>query len=74
MVGIATSATHRKKGKAIEEKYRRLTPKERKEIEKGLTRGDSFRGIAQPISRSPLTASREVRKNRHVRELKVFFR
>ncbi len=47
--------------------YRQLTLKERKEIEDGLNRGDSFRAIARLIGRSPSTVSREVRENRHVR-------
>jgi IS30 family transposase len=40
--------------------YRQLTLKERKEIEDGLNRGDSFRAIARLIGRSPSTVSREV--------------
>lgn len=50
--------------------YRQLTLKERKEIQEGLTRGDSFREIARTIGRSPSTVSREVRENRHVRAFK----
>ena len=42
------------------EEYRQLTLKERKEIEEGLARGDSFRSIARLIGRSPSTVSREV--------------
>ena len=52
------------------EEYKQLTLKERKEIEEGLTRGDSFRRIAGLIGRSPSTVSREVRVNRHVRAFK----
>lgn len=47
--------------------YKQLTLKERKEIEDGLNRGDSFRAIARLIGRNPSTVSREVRENRHVR-------
>jgi len=70
MVEIATSANHREKGKAMAEEYKQLTLKERREIEEGLTRGDSFREIARTIGRSPSTVSREVRENRHVRAFK----
>ena len=52
------------------EEYKQLTLKERKEIEEGLTRGDSFRRIAGLIGRSPSTVSREERVNRHVRAFK----
>ena len=52
------------------EEYRQLTLKERKEIEEGLARGDSFRSIARLIGRSPSTVSREVRENRHVKAFK----
>lgn len=50
--------------------YKQLTLRERKEIEEGLGRGDSFRAIARLIGRSPSTVSREVRENRHVRAFK----
>ena len=52
------------------EEYKQLTLKERKEIEKGLNRGDSVREIARTIGRSPSTVSREVRENRHIRAFK----
>ena len=71
MVEIAESANHREKGKAMAEEYKQLTLKERKEIEAGLTRGESFREIARTIGRSPSTVSREVRENRHVRAFKA---
>ena len=71
MVEIPTSANHREKGKAMAEEYKQLTLKERKEIEEGLNRGDSFRQIAQTIDRTPSTVSREVRENRHVRAFKT---
>lgn len=51
--------------------YKQLTLRERKEIEEGLGRGDSFRAIARLIGRNPSTVSREVRENRHVRALKA---
>ncbi|WP_255465909.1 helix-turn-helix domain-containing protein [Adlercreutzia sp. ZJ242] len=47
--------------------YKQLTLRERREIEEGLTRGDSFRAIARLIGRQPSTVSREVRENRHLR-------
>lgn len=50
--------------------YKQLTLRERKEIEEGLGRGDSFRAIARLIGRNPSTVSREVRENRHVRAFK----
>lgn len=51
----------------MDREYRQLTLKERRDIEEGLNRGDSFRAIARLIGRSPSTVSREVRENRHVR-------
>ena len=54
----------------MDEGYKQLTKKERKEIEEGLDRGDSFRAIAGLTGRSPSTISREVRENRHVRSFK----
>lgn len=47
--------------------YSQLTLWERKEIEEGLTRGDSYGKIARLIGRPTSTVSREVRENRHVR-------
>ena len=55
----------------MDKHYSQLTLKERKEIEAGLDRGDSFRGIASLIGRQPSTVSREVRENRHVRAYKA---
>lgn len=52
------------------EGYKQLTLRERKGIEEGLERGDSFRAIARTIGRSASTVSREVRENRHVRAFK----
>lgn len=54
----------------MEEGYRQLALGERKEIERGLSRTDSFREIARAIGRSPSTVSREVRENRSVRAFK----
>lgn len=54
----------------MEEGYKQLTIKDRKEIEAGLDRGDSFRKIADVTGRSPSTISREVRENRTVRSFK----
>ena len=51
----------------MDKEYRQLGLRERKEIEEGLARGDSFRKIARLIGRSPSTVSREVRENRCVR-------
>ena len=44
--------------------YNQLSLKERKEIEDGLDRGDSFREIARLIERNASTISREVKENR----------
>lgn len=55
----------------MDKDYKQLTLKERKEIEAGLTRGDSFRAIARTIDRNVSTVSREVRENRHVRAFKA---
>ena len=54
----------------MDKHYNQLTLKERKEIEEGLTRGDSFREIARLTGRQPSTISREVRENRNVRAFK----
>lgn len=54
----------------MDKEYRQLSLRERKEIEEGLNRGDSFRAIARLIGRSPSTISREVRENRHVRSFR----
>lgn len=55
----------------MDKHYSQLTLRERKEIEAGLDRGDSFRGIASLIGRQPSTVSREVRENRHLRAYKA---
>lgn len=55
----------------MDKEYKQLTVKERKQIEEGLDRGDSFREIARTTERSPSTISREVRENRHVRAFKA---
>ena len=55
----------------MDKEYKQLTLRERKEIEEGLDRGDSFRAIARLAGRSPSTISREVRENRHVRSFKA---
>ena len=47
--------------------YSQLTLWERKEIEEGLARGDSYGKIARLIGRTTSTVSREVRENRLVR-------
>ncbi len=51
--------------------YSQLTLNERKEIEAGLNRADSYRKIARLIGCQPSTISREVRENRHLRAFKV---
>lgn len=55
----------------MNKEYRQLGLKERKEIEEGLNRGDSFRAIARLTGRDPSTISREVRENRHVRSFRA---
>ena len=54
----------------MDKEYRQLGLRERKEIEEGLAKGESFRKIAELIGRSPSTVSREVRENRCVRSFK----
>jgi Helix-turn-helix domain len=41
----------------------RLSLAEREEISPGLARGESLRGVARPLGRSPSTVSREVARN-----------
>ena len=47
----------------MNKEYNQLTLDERKQIQAGLDRGDSFRRIAGLIGRQPSTVSREVREN-----------
>lgn len=55
----------RKKGPLAEQRsYPRLTLDERRGIERGLDRGESYREIAGRIGRQPSTVSREVERNR----------
>ena len=55
------------KGRAMSKSYNQLSLKERKEIEKGLNRGDSFSEIARLIGRCASTISREVKENRIIK-------
>lgn len=51
--------------------YSRLTMMERRQIEEGLGRDDSFREIARLIGRNASTISREVREDGHVRAFRA---
>lgn len=51
----------------MDQRYTQLGLDERKLIQEGLDRGDSFRAIGRLIGRSASTVSREVRENRSVR-------
>ena len=55
----------------MKQRYTQLNFKERKQIQDGLDRGDSFRAIARLINRNASTISREVYENRHVRAFKA---
>lgn len=57
--------------RVMKQRYTQLNLKERKQIQDGLDRGDSFRAIARLIGRNVSTVSREVRENRHVRAFKA---
>jgi|TARA_B110000196_G_C21085918_1_gene635005 IS30 family transposase len=50
---------------------RHLTLAEREEISRGLVAGDSIRGIARALSRSPSTISREINRNGTVRSYRA---
>jgi IS30 family transposase len=50
---------------------RHLTLEEREEISRGLVAGDSIRGIARALSRSPSTISREIRRNGTLRSYRA---
>lgn len=54
----------------MDKRYKQLSLRERREIQEGLDRQDSFRSIARLIGRQPSTVSREVRENRIARAFK----
>ena len=55
----------------MKQRYTQLNLKERKQIQDGLDRGDSFRAIGRLINRNASTISREVYENRHIRAFKA---
>ena len=49
-------------------KYKHLTLSDRNDIQLGLERGETFKAIGQLILKDPTTVSKEVKRNRQVRE------
>ena len=49
-------------------KHKHLTLSDRNDIQLGLERGETFKAIAQSILKDPTTVSKEVKRNRQVRE------
>ncbi|CAM1661741.1 IS30 family transposase [Streptococcus mitis] len=49
-------------------KHKHLTLSERNDIQLGLERGETFKAIGQLILKDPTTVSKEVKRNRQVRE------
>lgn len=49
-------------------KYKHLTLSDRNDIQLGLERGETFKAIGQSILKDPTTVSKEVKRNRQVRE------
>ena len=49
-------------------KYKHLTLSDRNDIQLGLERGETFKSIGQSILKDPTTVSKEVKRNRQVRE------
>ncbi|HEU7479286.1 TPA: IS30 family transposase [Streptococcus pneumoniae] len=49
-------------------KHKHLTLSERNDIQLGLERGETFKAIGQSILKDPTTVSKEVKRNRQVRE------
>ena len=49
-------------------KYKHLTLSDRNDIQLGLERGETFKAIGQSILKDPTTISKEVKRNRQVRE------
>ena len=49
-------------------KHKHLTLSDRNDIQLGLERGETFKAIGQAILKDPSTVSKEVKRNRQVRE------
>ena len=49
-------------------KHKHLTLSDRNDIQRGLERGETFKAIGQSILKDPTTVSKEVKRNRQVRE------
>ena len=49
-------------------KHKHLTLSDRNDIQLGLERGETFKVIGQSILKDPTTVSKEVKRNRQVRE------
>ena len=49
-------------------KHKHLTLSDRNDIQLGLERGETFKAIGQSILKDPITVSKEVKRNRQVRE------
>ena len=49
-------------------KYKHLTLSDRNDIQLGLERGETFKAIGQSILKDPTTVSKEVKRNKQVRE------
>ena len=49
-------------------KHKHLTLSDRNDIQLGLKRGEIFKAIGQSILKDPTTVSKEVKRNRQVRE------
>ena len=49
-------------------KHKHLTLSDRNDIQLGLERGETFKAIGQSILKDPTTVSKEVKRNRQVRE------
>ena len=49
-------------------KHKHLTLSDRNDIQLGLERGETFKAIGQLILKDPTTVSKEVKRNRQVRE------
>ena len=49
-------------------KYKHLTLSDRNDIQLGLERGETFKDIGQSILKDPTTVSKEVKRNRQVRD------
>ena len=49
-------------------KHKHLTLSDRNDIQLGLERGETFKAIGQLILKDPTTVSKEIKRNRQVRD------